>query len=84
MIICIYNVPLCRTFVKITSYVTKLSSLKIIIYIYLFVLTILALFNLNNLCFLVLLVCLLVIFRHSFFANFVGFRNCHMFVFVGF
>ncbi len=33
MIICIYNVPLCRTFVKITSYVTKLSSLiKIIIY----------------------------------------------------
>ena len=28
---------MCRTFVKITSYVTKLSSLKIIIYIYIYI-----------------------------------------------
>jgi hypothetical protein len=54
----------------------------------LLVLTTLALFNLNNLCFLVLRVCLLTIFKflltQSFFADFVGFPNCHMFVFVGF
>ena len=64
---------------------TDISDAFILCTLHLFVLTILALFNLNNLCFLVLLVCWLVIFkllfRHSFFANFVGFQNCYMFVF---